>query len=125
VLRGAKSLELSVEQPTRFELPPVVVATRKMGLPDRLTATGWPRTAPRSTLVRLQLLGRQAQSPCRWAARDERSFDAVVEAGAEAGQGFTVNQIVIEDETATRIKRARRTTFSPNALGRRLYRPQL
>ncbi len=91
--------------------PPGVAALRKWGLLDRLIGTGCP---PIDTYVfdfgpiRITGAPGTADSPVSYAPRrtvlDKLLVDAAAEAGAEVREGFTVEEVLLEDGRAVGIR---------------------
>ena len=91
--------------------PPGVAALRRWGLLDRVVATGCPPIATYSfDFGPFVLTGAPgtADSPVAYCPRrtvlDKILVDAAAEAGAEVREGFTVEEIVIEDDRVTGLR---------------------
>ena len=106
--------------------PPGVAALRRWGLLDRLTATGCP---PIHTYAfdfgPFTLSGAPGtdETPVAYAPRrtvlDKLLVDAAAEAGAEVREGFTVEELLVEDGRVTGIRGhgRRRRHASPSTPG--------
>ncbi|MGH9049771.1 MAG: NAD(P)/FAD-dependent oxidoreductase [Acidimicrobiia bacterium] len=96
---------------THLVHPPGVVALQRWGLLDRLTATGCPPVDTYAfDFVPFTISGAPGtdEAPVAYSPRrtvlDKLLVDAASEAGAEVREGFTVEDVVIEDGRVTGIR---------------------
>ena len=91
---------------THFLHPPGVAALGRWGLAGRLAATGCPPiTRYNFDFGPVVLRGSPGTAYCpRRTVLDTLLADAAVEAGAELRQGFTVEELVVEDGRATGVR---------------------
>ena len=90
---------------THVVQPLAVAALRRWGLLNRLTATGCPAYSDATPTISVPL--RSPERPARKSLRslhrprrtvlDKLLVDAAAEAGAEIREGFTVEEVLIED----------------------------
>ena len=90
---------------THLVHPPGVEALARWGLRDRLAATGCPPITSYTFDLGPVLTGSPGTAYCpRRTVLDKLLVDAAAEAGAEVREGFTVEEVVVDDGTVTGIR---------------------